>query len=167
VRSFAEWRLLSMLAERGLPVPTPVAARYRRTGILYRCDLITERIAGAEPLSSTLVAGPLAAELWSTLGATIARFHAAGVDHADLNAHNILFGGMERRNAGRAVFSLIDFDRGRLHQPSVSAARPNAWMSRNLSRLQRSLWKITRRLPQDRFGAAAWQHLLAGYAAAP
>ena len=31
VRSFAEYRLLADLAERGLPVPRPVAARYQRS----------------------------------------------------------------------------------------------------------------------------------------
>src|ERR1700733_14304355 len=32
VRSFAEWRLLELLFARGLPVPRPVAASYRRYG---------------------------------------------------------------------------------------------------------------------------------------
>ncbi len=56
VRAFAEWRLLAELSRRGLPVPRPVAARYRRRGCLYRCDLITERIPEARPLSEWLAA---------------------------------------------------------------------------------------------------------------
>lgn len=152
VRAFAEWRLLAALTQRGLPVPKPVAARYRRAGISYRCDLITERIANAEPLSSHLARGALREGTWRDLGATVASLHAAGVDHADLNAHNILLDG-----AGAP--SVIDFDRGELREPG-------AWASRNLSRLHRSLLKISRELPPDRFSPAMWDHFLAGYASA-
>jgi 3-deoxy-D-manno-octulosonic acid kinase len=150
VRAFAEWRLLAALTELGLPVPKPIAAHYRRTGIFYRCDLITQRIAGAQPLSSMLGAAPLREGAWREVGLTVARFHAAGVDHADLNAHNILLD-------GHGAVSVIDFDRGRLR-------RPGAWTSRNLSRLRRSLAKISRGLPPDRFSDAAWRIFLAGYA---
>lgn len=152
VRSFAEWRLLADLVRRGLPVPAPIAARYQRQGLLYRCDLITRRIAGARPLSAVLSVAPLQESAWREVGATVAKLHAAGADHADLNAHNIL------RDAAGAV-SVIDFDRGRLRVPGE-------WRSRNLSRLQRSLLKVTRDLPPDRFPAAAWEWLLAGYASA-
>ncbi|MDP9015112.1 MAG: 3-deoxy-D-manno-octulosonic acid kinase [Pseudomonadota bacterium] len=153
VRSFAEWRLLADLVRRGLPVPAPIAARYRRQGLLYRCDLITRRIADARPLSAELSVAPLQESAWRDVGATVAKLHAAGADHADLNAHNIL------RDAAGAV-SVIDFDRGKLR------AGPGRWESRNLSRLRRSLLKVTRDLPPDRFPAAAWEWLLAGYASA-
>jgi 3-deoxy-D-manno-octulosonic acid kinase len=150
VRAFAEWRLLAALAQLELPVPLPVAARYQRSGWFYRCDLITQRIADAEPLSSLLARGALQEEAWRGIGATLARFHAAGVDHADLNAHNILLDG------GGAV-SVIDFDRGRL--------RPaGAWAAANLARLEHSLAKVSRDLPADRFSSASWDALLAGYA---
>ncbi len=164
VRSFAEWRLLASLVERGLPVPKPVAARYQRVGILYRCDLITERISGAYPLSSVLAHNALDEALWHAVGATIARFHAAGVDHADLNAHNILLGDADvpQDGGGRNV-TLIDFDRSRLRGPSTPGAPPRPWMSKNLSRLHRSLLKISRELPPGRFSADDWDHLLAGY----
>ncbi len=149
VRAFAEWRLLHHLLGRGLPVPAPVAARYQRNGLFYRCDLITRRISGAEPLSSLLARGALAGASWRSIGAAIARLHAAGADHADLNAHNILLD-------GDGVVSVLDFDRGRLRNGG-------SWMRRNLARLRRSLVKVTRALPPDRFDAAAWQLLLAGY----
>jgi len=152
VRAFAEWHLLAALTQRGLPVPKPIAARYRRTGIFYRCDLITQRIAGAHPLSSMLARGALAKNVWRQVGMTVARLHAAGVDHADLNAHNIL---LDRQG----VVSVIDFDRSKLRTPG-------AWASSNLSRLQRSLMKVSRELPPDRFSAAQWRHVLAGYASA-
>jgi 3-deoxy-D-manno-octulosonic acid kinase len=164
VRAFAEWRLLQELTRRELPVPKPIAARYRREGIFYRCDLITQRISDAHPLSAALSLGPLPEGNWRDIGAAVARLHAAGADHADLNAHNILLDG------GGAV-SVIDFDRGRLRAPGEQRAgaqwRVGAWRSRNLSRLHRSLAKVTRDLPPDRFSAAAWEWLLAGYASAP
>jgi 3-deoxy-D-manno-octulosonic acid kinase len=151
VRAFTEWRLLAELTRRGLPVPKPIAARYERLGFTYRCDLITERISDARPLSAVLSHAPLTEYTWREVGAAVARLHAAGADHADLNAHNILVSG------GGAV-SVIDFDRGRLRSPG-------AWALKNLSRLHRSLVKVACRLPPERFPAAAWGWLLAGYAA--
>jgi 3-deoxy-D-manno-octulosonic acid kinase len=151
VRSFVEWRLLSVLRERGLPVPEPVGAFYQRGGFTYRCDLITRRIAGALPLSDLLAAKRLVPALWRALGATVARFHAAGVDHADLNAHNIL-----ATPAG--TLSIVDFDRGRLRPPGP-------WRNTNLARLKRSLHKVSATLPPQRFIAADWDELMSGYAA--
>ncbi len=151
VRAFAEWRLLELLTERGLPVPKPIAARYQRSGLLYRCDLITQRIADAKPLSETLEVGAISEATWRAVGAAVAELHRAGVDHADLNAHNLLL------DAQGAV-SVIDFDRGRLRAPG-------AWTSRNLRRLRRSLAKVSRGLPADRYSTEVWQWLRAGYAA--
>jgi 3-deoxy-D-manno-octulosonic acid kinase len=152
VRSFAEWRLLQQLTLQGLPVPKPIAARYQRAGFFYRCDLITRRIAGAQPLSALLTAHALPEAQWRAVGAVIARLHEAGVDHADLNAHNLLIDG-----AGGV--SVIDFDRGRLRRSS------GRWALGNLQRLRRSLDKISRQLPADRWAAPAWDWLMAGYGA--
>jgi 3-deoxy-D-manno-octulosonic acid kinase len=152
VRAFAEWRLLEVLRERGLPVPQPVAARYSRAGMYYRCDLITQRIQGAEPLSAALTRDALPESLWRAAGAAVAQLHGAGVDHADLNAHNLLIG-------RSGAVSVIDFDRGRLRAPG-------AWTLRNLRRLRRSLAKISRGLPRDRYSAQTWDWFLAGYRAA-
>jgi 3-deoxy-D-manno-octulosonic acid kinase len=151
VRAFVEWRLLQYLSERGLSVPKPVAARYQRTGVTYRCDLITERIVDAQSLSAALASAPVPENTWRAVGAAIARFHRHGVDHADLNAHNILLDG----NHG---VTLIDFDRGRLRAPG-------AWAARNLQRLRRSLEKISRSLPAGRFTPAEWRQVSAGYQA--
>jgi 3-deoxy-D-manno-octulosonic acid kinase len=152
VRAFTEWRLLEQLTQLGLPVPKPVAARYQRRGLCYRCDLITQRIGNAQPLSASLEQSALPESLWCAIGAAIAQLHRAGVDHADLNAHNMLIG-------MKGTVSVIDFDRGRL--------RPQGnWSARNLQRLQRSLVKISRAYPANRFTDGAWQWLLAGYRAA-
>jgi 3-deoxy-D-manno-octulosonic acid kinase len=149
VRAFAEWRLLFYLAQRGLNVPKPVAAFYRRAGLTYRCDLITQRIAHADALSAALASAALAEPVWRAIGVAISRLHSHGVDHADLNAHNILL-------TKNAAISVIDFDRGRLRAPGP-------WISNNLSRLQRSLTKIAASLPPDRYTPESWQHLMAGY----
>jgi len=149
VRAFAEWRLLAALHALGLPVPEPVGASYQRTGLTYRCDLITRRIPAAEPLSDLLADRPADATRWSAVGTLVGRLHAAGCDHADLNAHNLLV-------AADGSLSIVDFDRGRLRPPG-------AWQAANLSRLQRSLVKVTADLPAGRFTPADWSALLDGY----
>jgi 3-deoxy-D-manno-octulosonic acid kinase len=160
VRSFAEWRLTAHLHALGLPVPAPIAARYVRAGLTYRCDLITRRVPGAEPLSQRLSAAALPAAHWRAVGAAVGALHARGVDHADLNAHNILL------DATGAV-TVIDFDRGRLRATPAGerGAQGTGWMRGNLERLQRSLRKISHGGPPDRYGADDWRHFMAGYTA--
>lgn len=148
VRSFRELRLHAVLRERGLPVPAPVAALYRRHAAGYEADLITVVIPEAVSLASRLTAGGVPLPLWHAIGACLRRFHRAGFDHADLNAHNILVD-------ARDGVHLVDLDRGRLR-------RPGPWQHRNLRRLQRSLHKVTRGLP-ERWGAPQRAQLLQGY----
>ena len=153
-RCFREWLLLEQLFDMGLPVPRPVAARYQRSGFIYRADLVTARLPGVESLAARLGRGAVSTELWGRIGECIASVHAAGVWHADLNADNIQIDAAER------IF-LLDFDRGRI--------RPLAddWQQANLARLQRSLLKIsansTAALP---FSAQEWRWLVEGHAAA-
>ncbi len=151
VRAFAEWRLLDAMTQRGLRLPKPIAARYERNGMLYRCDLITQRIMHTETLPGALARAPLAESQWRAVGAALAQLHRASVDHADLNAHNILID-------VQGMVSVIDFDRGR-------ERAPGKWSMRNLQRLQRSLAKIALGLPPERYSAQAWEWLLAGYEA--
>lgn len=127
-RGFAEFRLLAELFRRGLPVPAPVAARYQRRGAYYTADLITHTIEGATTLTGRVHAGTFDAALAERVGALVAQFHLAGVDHADLNAHNVLV-------ADDRLW-LVDFDRGEVR---VSGT---AWKLANLARLKRSLLKV-------------------------
>ena len=147
-RSFAEWRLLRQLRRWGLPVPRPIAARYVRHGLVYRADLITGELPTRRTLAAALADAPLPPATWQAIGRCIARLHAHGVHHADLNAHNLLLGD------DGAVY-VLDFDRGRIR-------RRGSWERRVLARLQRSLRKVTDGRPADRFGDEQWQAVLAG-----
>lgn len=128
VRSVAEFRLMQQLHAQRLPVPAPIAAAYWRDGPLYRAAIVMERLLGVRSLAQQLAENSAATQ-WEDAGRLIARFHRAGLDHADLNAHNILF-------AKNGDAWLIDFDRGRLR------AIDDAWRERNLGRLQRSVRKL-------------------------
>jgi 3-deoxy-D-manno-octulosonic acid kinase len=147
-RSFRESRLLAEMRRLGLPVPVPIAARYKRNGLLYRADIITEEILGAHTLAQTIASEALVAASWQQIGATIARFHRHGIRHADLNAHNIML-------ANDTVY-LLDFDRGRQCPRGI-------WEQQVLARLRRSLDKIKRQQPALCFGASDWMSLMEGY----
>ena len=151
-RAFSEWRLLHTMTNRGLPVPAPVAARVERQGLTYRADLVTVKLPGAVSLATRLTATPVQAVPWPTVGATLRRFHDAGVCHADLNAHNVLL------DDGDSVY-LLDFDRGRLRAPG-------AWRQDNLRRLRRSLDKIGAQAGRPIYGADDWAALTGSYSSA-
>jgi 3-deoxy-D-manno-octulosonic acid kinase len=149
-RPFTEFRLLGEIARLGLPGPEAVAARYVRHGLFYSADLITRRISGARTLAECLAAGQLREELAEEAGTLVARFHRAGVWHADLNAHNVL--------VTSGALYLIDFDRGRMRVPAV------AWRQANLQRLRRSLLKLgAAARGEAAFEKDIWQPLLYRY----
>lgn len=148
-RSFREFRLLAALHDLGLPVPRPVAARYVRSGPIYRADLITERIPQAMPLSSLLGSTRAVPDIWERTGRLIRRFHDAGVCHADLNAHNIMV------DTAGDLF-LLDFDRGTIRPPGK-------WKQSNLQRLLRSLKKISLANPDITFKDSDWSRLTRAY----
>lgn len=124
-RSIAEFRLLQDVARRGVRVPGPIAAVYRREGISYGAAILLERIDGARTLAESVGRGDAD---WEAAGRLVAQAHRACLDHADLNADNILFDAL-----GEAW--LIDLDRGRLRTPGAG------WRERNIERLHRSLLK--------------------------
>lgn len=147
-RPFREWRLLAELHALGLPVPRPAAAAYWRHGLSYTADLLTERLPAVRTLAEALARGTLAVDEWRRIGATVRRFHDAGVEHADLNAHNVQLA------AGGEVY-LLDFDRGRRREPGE-------WQAANLARLRRSLGKLAG-AGAVRYTETDWRALLAGY----
>ena len=110
-----------------LPVAAAIAASYQRqasaTAPRSCWSGCGRPFAGERALVTTRDAP------WEETGRLVRRFHRAGLDHADLNAHNILF------DAGGKGW-LIDFDRGRLRIPETR------WRRDNLARLRRSLLKL-------------------------
>ena len=127
-RSFAEFRLTRMLLARGLPVPRPIAASYVRDGLRYRAAILLERVPDVRSLADRVQVAAQDAP-WEESGRVVARFHRVGLDHADLNAHNLLF---DAQGKGW----MIDFDRCALRIPATR------WRENNLMRLQRSLLKL-------------------------
>lgn len=148
-RPWREFKLTARLHAQGLPVPRPVAARVCSAGLIYRGDLLTVRL-DATPLAVAVGRGAPQPAVWRAAGRCVAKLHAAGLDHADLNLHNLLLD-----TAG--VATLIDLDRGVLRAPG-------AWRSGNLARLRRSLAKVSVGRWDDAAQAAAWQAFDAGYA---
>jgi 3-deoxy-D-manno-octulosonic acid kinase len=128
IRSFEEFRLLRELLHKRLPVPRPIAAIYWREGLFYRTAILLERLQGVSSLAD-LASVERSAAPWEQAGHLVARLHRAGVDHADLNAHNLLFD-----TSGRGW--AIDLDRSQLRIPATP------WREANLARLRRSLLKL-------------------------
>ncbi len=128
-RAFREFHLTAELFDHGLPVPRPVAAGVTRYGLTYQAALITVRIPGARALASLLGNEEADEALLNRVGATIRRFHDAGLDHVDLNARNLLV------DKNGKVW-LIDLDRCRTR-------KPGRWRRHNLSRLTRSIRKLS------------------------
>jgi 3-deoxy-D-manno-octulosonic acid kinase len=88
--------------------------------------------------------------LWRRIGATLRRFHRAGICHADLNAHNVLIDG-----DGRVY--VIDFDRGSVRDPA------GRWTRANLARLRHSLEKVHATGAALYYTRDGWNELLNGY----
>lgn len=147
-RPVREFLLTQMLHAAGLPVPAVVAARVERRGVFYCGDLITQRLPDVATLAERLGKGDLTRECWHELGKMLARFHDFGLDHADLNAHNVLSDAL-------GSWWLIDFDRGQRRQRGL-------WCDDNLVRLRRSILKISFN-SGGVFGEHDWGALLAGY----
>lgn len=147
-RSYDEFYLLKRLAQAGVNVPRPIAARVERSGAIYRADLLSEKIADATDLVALLETQPLSAEHYQAIGREIAKMHKAQVNHTDLNIHNLLL------DKDGKVW-IIDFDK--CYQQSGSG-----WQQNNLDRLLRSFRKEQKKRSihwrEDEFS-----HLLAGY----
>ncbi|WP_321283442.1 3-deoxy-D-manno-octulosonic acid kinase [uncultured Vibrio sp.] len=147
-RSAEEFQLLLTLTEAGVNVPKPIAARAVKTGLTYQADLLSERIPNAKDLVSILQEQALPAETYRKVGQEIAKMHGAGVNHTDLNIHNILIDTHEK-------VWIIDFDK-------CCQQAGSEWQRTNLDRLLRSFRK------EQRKRSIHWQedefnHLLAGY----
>ena len=150
-RPLAELKLTLRLHADGMPVPRPVAVRYERSGLSYTADIITDYLPDTRTLAAVLADGDVPLATWAAIGRTIRRFHDWGLDHADLNAHNILLREPDE------IF-LIDFDKARLRQAA------GIWRDANLARLRRSLDALEDARPAARrFDETQWQVLLTAW----
>jgi len=147
-RAWREFDVLVAMESKGLPSPRPYACQVQRRGLGYSASLITYFLSGVT-LAECVCTATLPDERWHDIGQCIRQFHAAGVDHADLNAHNILI--------DESRVSLIDFDRAVI-QFTVNANQ----LHRNLKRLKRSLNKIGSSGPAF-YNDDCWAALMAGY----
>lgn len=147
-RAIREFRLLQHMQDQGLPCPKPIAVRVKKMGLFYTNDLITCYIDHQTTFSQLIKQDKASVDLWARIGRVIARFHAAGIYHADLNANNLLINDDE--------IYLIDFDKGAMK------ANRNHWPQANLARLKRSIEKETKH-SCERYFSEHWQALLTSH----
>jgi 3-deoxy-D-manno-octulosonic acid kinase len=139
-RSFAEFDLLRLMWQAGLPVPRPLGAAVWRDRLTYRAALLTERIPQARPLA--LCSEP---QVWLEAGRVVAQMHQFEVWHADLNVFNLLVDAQDK-------VWIIDLDRGR--RKALTATQ----RAENLSRLLRSVRKVAPELE-----STCWHEFKQGY----
>jgi 3-deoxy-D-manno-octulosonic acid kinase len=135
-RPWGELAVSVAARERAVPTPPIVAVRVAGWGI-YRGVVATEEAAAAATLADALrAAGSSAvqAQLARTAGEAVGRLHAAGVEHADLNLHNILV----LRGDGSDTGLVIDLDKARLRRAPLD----DTYRRRNVQRLLRSWDRI-------------------------
>jgi len=149
-RAWREFAVLQALEQQNLPSPRPYACQVQRKGLKYSASLITYYLAGVT-LAERVCTAKLPDARWYDIGQCIRRFHGVGVDHADLNAHNILI--------DEHAVSLIDFDRAVIRSPANCDR-----FDKNLKRLNRSLNKIGSSGPAF-YNDQCWESLLTGYEA--
>jgi 3-deoxy-D-manno-octulosonic acid kinase len=129
------------LRMRGVPTPAVVAGACYRSGVFYRADLVTEMVPGTVDLAEAVfTSGGNSEEALRTAGQLVALLAGAGVEHADLNAKNIL---VAKTATGPEAY-VLDLDRcGIAGVDSASgAALSRRRLQRSLQRLERSLRKL-------------------------
>jgi len=152
-RPHREAAAAAALRERGIPTPAVVAGATYGDGLFYRADLVTELVPGAADLAEVVFgSGGHREQALRVAGRLVALLGRAGVEHADLNAKNILLA--ETDQGARAY--VLDLDRC-----TVGTAGATAGASPMRRRLERSLRKL-----EDRAGrtltTAEWAALRDG-----
>jgi len=126
------------LADRGCPVAPVVATRATRVwGALFRLEIATARVVGAEDLLDALRGARDAparlVTLASAAGRTLRRLHELGLHHRDLQVKNLL---VPADLAADGLLVVIDLDRCELGAPPTRQERVLS-----LARFARSLVK--------------------------
>ena len=144
-RPWMEMKTLANLRAFGMPVPEPVAARVckDRHSFRYTADIITVEIPAAQPLPDFMnsdVTDFNKKRVLFDVGVVLARLHAVGARHTDLNVRNIVIDSAEN-------VSVIDWDKGSVCTQSISnnngnlKTRHRYLAEQSLSRLERSIRK--------------------------
>lgn len=149
-RAWQEMHLLNSMHASGLPVPRAAAAHIQRSGLVYRADIILEKIPDANDVFTLLNNQSLSAEIWFRIGAVIRQLHDKQVFHHDLNIHNIM---QDKQNK----IWLIDFDQ-------CKRKSGEHWKPQNLQRLLRSLQKEKNKNPEFCWHKEQWRWCMDGYA---
>ncbi len=147
-RSAQEFELLEHLSKRGVNVPKPIAARAVKLGFSYKADILVEKIPNAIDLVDILLSAPLSAESYQSIGREIRKMHDVGVNHTDLNIHNILIDDQQK-------VWIIDFDKCRF-------SKPGTFEQGNLNRLLRSFRKELGKC-NIKWSEGDWEYLVQGY----
>jgi tRNA A-37 threonylcarbamoyl transferase component Bud32 len=132
-----EWRHLVHARAAGAPVPEPLALGRLPEGD----EILVTRFVEGELLADALrVGAPARRERLRAVGRAVAKLHAAGLEHRDLHAGNILVG------SGGAT--LLDLQHARRHRGEVGRAR-------DLGQLDYSLWRLASATDRLRLAQAA------------
>lgn len=149
-RSINEFTTLHAAHRLGLPVPRPIAAYARRSGLLYQADILLERIPNAQDLIRVLQQSQDEA-FYHRLGRCLAQLHQAHIYHPDLNIKNIMVD-------AEGKFWLIDFDRAVVQQGEFTQE------TEVLARLKRSFIKEVGR-HGIQWQERNWGKMMEGYGA--
>jgi 3-deoxy-D-manno-octulosonic acid kinase len=152
-RPLREVHASAEVRRRGIPTPRVVGGAVYPAGPFYRADLMTELVPDAVDLARLLFEEDRSADdrvqALTGVGRLIARTAAAGVEHADLNASNVLV----ETVPGGSIPLLLDLDRCRVSPPGLRGG-PDPM----LARLRRSLRKHGRRTGRT-LSAREWSAL--------
>lgn len=153
-RAFEEVRATMRAGRAGVSVPQVLAAAEWRRGVGYGALLATRWLSDTVGLDRWMAERRGAASLPAlrAAGKQIARLHAGGIAHPDLNLRNLLVSVAPEQPD--PTLYLIDFDRARLMRRSVPPRR----RARELERLARSARKLGLPLSDE-----AWSALREGY----
>lgn len=149
-RPYKELEVLKYAKQMQLPVPACLAYCVEKKGLFYRAAIMTEFLSNEGTLASYLNKFELNKKHWRSLAKVIKKMHDAQINHADLNADNILVHDLKE---GALGFSLIDFDKAKIEKDSIT------WPLNNINRLQRSLVKLKPKY----FNEMYWEQFLETY----
>ena len=147
-RSYCEYQLLQYLAQQGVHVPQPIAAKVIKRGWCYQADLLSEKITNAHDLVSILQKYELASDMYIKIGKEIRKMHDTNVNHTDLNIHNILIDNEHK-------VWIIDFDKCYIDNG-------DRWKKENIQRLLRSFIKEKNKR-NIKWDDSFYQYILSGY----